>query len=120
MRIDTVEREGVACLHLRDGDALDVSTAPGVKVAALAALERGRDVVVDLSRIDFLDSAGVGVVVALVKTARSRGLRARFAGLSATARATLGLIRLDAIIDFSTDVDAAVKACRRRRDAEVG
>jgi anti-anti-sigma factor len=73
---------GLSCYTRRDDGTLifalegtlDLATAP----KALASLQRfaeenGPDVVVDASRLDFIDSRGVGVLLSMAKAARDAG-----------------------------------------------
>ncbi|RDJ93123.1 STAS domain-containing protein [Lacticaseibacillus rhamnosus] len=53
---------------------VDVFTAPQLREALVGAIEEGsRDVIVDLQGVDFLDSTGLGVLVAGLKRVRQYG-----------------------------------------------
>jgi anti-sigma B factor antagonist len=97
-------------LILSDCDAIDSVNAAAVKAEALALLGEAQDVAVDLSEIEFIDSAGVGVLVALFKNSRLRGGRARFCGLRPGVRGVLEIIRLDQIFEIYDDAAAATRA----------
>lgn len=106
-----VTREGrVARLTLGGCDAIDCANASSVKAQALTLLGDASDIVVDLSAIEFIDSAGVGVLVGLFKHARLKGGRARFCGLRPGVRTVLEIIRLDQIFEIFDDADTAVRA----------
>ena len=106
-----VVREGcMVRLGLTGCDAIDSVNAAALKAEALALLGDATDVVVDLTGIEFIDSAGVGVLVALFKNARMKGGRARFCGLTQGVRSVLEIIRLDQIFEIFDDVAAAVKS----------
>ena len=79
MRVHMILEGGVARLSLSGCDAIDCANAAEIKAEALRLLGESPDVVIDLSCVDYLDSAGVGVLVGLFKNARLRGGRARFA-----------------------------------------
>lgn len=105
-----VKQEGrFARLVLSGSDAIDHVNAAAVKAQALALLGDATDVAVDLSEIEFIDSAGVGVLVALFKNSRLKGGRARFCGLRPGVRGVLEIIRLDQIFEIYDDVQAAVR-----------
>lgn len=91
-------------------DAIDHVNAAAVKAEALALLGDASDVAVDLSAVEFIDSAGIGVLVALFKNSRLNGGRARFCGLRPGVRSVLEIIRLDQIFEIYDDVRAAVRA----------
>jgi anti-sigma B factor antagonist len=104
-------RDGAAVkLSLEGCDAIDSANAATIKREALRLLGDTPDVVVDLSGVQFLDSAGVGVLVGLFKHARGRGGRARFCGLTPGVRSVLELIQLDRIFEIYDDAEAAVRA----------
>jgi anti-sigma B factor antagonist len=113
VRVLIDEKEGVTLLRFDGGDALEYGMADQVRQQALAAIDGNADVVVDMSGIQFVDSAGLGVLVSLFKAARREGRRARFAGVHPEVNHVLEIIRLDSILDFSPDVDSAVEALRR-------
>ena len=65
-------RSGVHILAVRG--EIDISTAPKVKLAAREAVFAGSDrVVLDLSNTTFLDSTGLGVIIALARLLRPDG-----------------------------------------------
>jgi len=110
MRIHLVREGTVVRLSFRGCDAIDSANAAEVKTEALRLLGDAPDVVVDLTGVDFLDSAGVGVLVGLFKHARLRGGRARFCGLTPGVRSVLELIQLDRIFEIYDDVETAVRS----------
>ena len=110
MRVHVVREGETARLYVSGCDAIDNANAPEVKAEALRLLGEASDVVVDLSGVDFLDSAGVGVLVGLFKNARLRGGRARFCGLTPGVRSVLELIQLDRIFEIYDDVATAARS----------
>lgn len=60
---------GTRTVFVLDGD-LDVHSAPLVQQAVAVAVDEGAsDVVLDLAHIDFVDSSGIGVLIACHKRA---------------------------------------------------
>jgi anti-anti-sigma factor len=110
MRVHIVRERTVVRLSISGCDAIDSANAAEVKSEALRLLGDAPDIVVDLTSIDFLDSAGVGVLVGLFKHARLHGGRARFCGLTPGVRSVLELIQLDRIFEIYDDVEAAVRS----------
>jgi anti-anti-sigma factor len=110
MSVTTVRMEGVLRLGFSGIEALDAVNAEALKDEALARVGDAAEFVVDLSGVEFVDSAGVGVLVALFKTARRNGGRARFCRVSAGVRAVLEIIRLDQIFEIYEDWEDAVRA----------
>jgi anti-anti-sigma factor len=70
------EKDGCTLISLRGW--LDAFAAVAFR-QSVAALPDGPPVVVDLSQVKFIDSAGLGVLVSLVRRVRERGSLAAFA-----------------------------------------
>jgi anti-sigma B factor antagonist len=115
------EREGWTVLAVIG--ELDLSVVPRVRQAALQWMPAGTAgadaprVIVDLSSVDFIDSAGLGVVLGIVRRARQAGGHAAVVldGDSSAGRvfATLGLDRVIAVASRVDDVvDGAVLGVR--------
>src|SRR4030081_410208 len=72
LSIETEKVGDAVVLHV--AGEVDVFTAPQLREALVGAIEEGsRDVVVDLQGVDFLDSTGLGVLVAGLKRVRQYG-----------------------------------------------
>jgi anti-sigma B factor antagonist len=110
MKLQAVREGRVVRLTVSGCDAIDNANAAKVKAEALRLLGDAPDVVVDLSGVEFLDSAGVGVLVGLFKNSRLHGGRARFCGLSPGVRSVLELIQLDRIFEIYDDVQTAIRS----------
>lgn len=55
------------------GGEVDVYTSPRLRERAVEAVDAGaRDLVVDLRKVEFLDSTGLGALVAVLKRVRGR------------------------------------------------
>ena len=110
MKLHVVREGTVVRLSLTGCEAIDSANAAAVKAEALDLLRGAPDVVVDLSGVEFLDSAGVGVLVGLFRNSRVHGGRARFCGLTPGVRSVLELIQLDRIFEIYDDVEAATRS----------
>ncbi|WP_251453723.1 STAS domain-containing protein [Microbacterium sp. Marseille-Q6648] len=99
-------RRGVAIL--RGSGKLNMVSAPDLRAAVLSAVEdQFTHIVVDLSKIDFMDSSGLGALVGSLKTARQAGGDLRIAAPSAQVTMVLQLSNLDRVLaSFDTAEDA--------------
>lgn len=93
------EERGGALVLRAAGPRLDASIAIAFKDAFRAALTpEAHEVVLDLSAVEFLDSSGLGALVAVLKLA---GPERRFAlaGLTAPVRKVFALTRMDSVFE---------------------
>ena len=65
--------------------------------------------VIDLSRIDFIDSSGLGVLVQLAKQCNEQGLQFLVVG-NARVVQTVKLVRLEEFLHLQPDLDTALGA----------
>jgi len=107
--IERQDEGDVAVLALRG--ELDVESGPKLREALLEAIgEGGRRVVVDLEGVDFIDSAGLGVLVGGLKRARSND---GDLALVATGRSVLKVLEitgLTRVFELHTAREAALGA----------
>jgi anti-sigma B factor antagonist len=67
-----VERRDEATVVVLRGD-LDVATAPDLRETLVEVIDEGARIVIDMQAVEFLDSAGLGILVGGLKRARARG-----------------------------------------------
>ena len=108
MQIDVSEpRDGVAVLRL-DG-RLNMVSAPRLKDAVTRTVQHGRTkVVVDLSAVGFMDSSGLGALIAGLKRARQDGGDLRLAGVTSQVSTVLALTNLDRVLRAHPSVQEAL------------
>jgi anti-anti-sigma factor len=76
---------------------LDLATAPALRDRLDQSRAQRRDVRLDLSRVEFVDSSGMKVLIQALKDARRQGVRLDFEGrLTPQVRRMAELTRLDA------------------------
>lgn len=73
MELDiTTERDADVCVLALSGE-VDVYAAPRLKQELVSAIEDGcANVIVDMERVSFIDSSGLGVLVSALRRARER------------------------------------------------
>jgi anti-sigma B factor antagonist len=88
---------------------LDMSTGPALERQLAALVNDGvTDVVLDLSRVSFIDSSGLSVLVVALKRLRSRGGALRLAGCQSPVQTVLDLTALSRVFFMYPSVDAAL------------
>ena len=109
MRVDTDVAEGVAVLQPQG--RLTMVTAPELRQLVADTVKSGRvRIVVDLSATEFLDSSGLGALIAGLKTARQAGGDLRIAALGPQVSTVLQLTNLDRVLRPYGSVAEALSA----------
>ena len=92
---------------------IDASSAPVLQQAVLAGLAAGHGrVVLDLSAVSFMDSSGIGAVIAGWAEARDRDARLAVVCGESHAAHRFRMMGLDAILEVSADRDQALERVR--------
>ena len=100
------EQDGRLIVPL-EGD-VDLSRAPEVRRLLLDCVARGRDVLVDLSLVNYIDSSGIASLVEALQEAGKKGIRLGLVAVSNNARKVFELARLDKVFAIYTDLTAAL------------
>jgi anti-sigma B factor antagonist len=95
--------EGGAVVVAVRGD-VDVATSPRLREALHQAIGGGAStVLVDMSRMDFIDSAGLGVLIGALKQAKEREVELVLRGLQPSPSKVFSITGLDAVFAVETD-----------------
>ena len=95
-----------------DGE-VDLATSPAARELILKALDSGQNVLVDLSRVSYIDSSGVASLVEGFQTARKKQLRFGLVAVSEAVMSVLKLARLDGVFIIHDSVEARIDADRQ-------
>jgi anti-sigma B factor antagonist len=114
IEMSTREYAGHGVVALRGG--LDVADAPGVAAYLItAAAVYGPWVVVDLAELDFIDAAGLGVLVRVLKQARRSGGDLPLAAPQELVRKVLTATGLIDVFAVYPSVEQAVRGAQEAR-----
>ena len=92
---------------------VDMATAPQFTSAAQEALAEGStSIVVDLRATTFLDSSGLGAILAAVDRARLAGGNLAVVNVDATIQRTLEITGMNDIFPVRDSLEAALEAIR--------
>jgi anti-sigma B factor antagonist len=113
MELGLVVREQEAWSVLAVSGEIDIATAPSLRerLHALLAADK-RQLVVDLDDVGFLDSTALGVLVGVLKRARSEGGEVRIVCTQPRVRKVFEITRLDSAFDLFDSVDEAVRGAQ--------
>jgi len=70
--------------------------------------EKPNGVIIDLTGLDLLDSAGVGALVTIISTAREQGVPLRVAGCKERTRNVLYMTQVNQLVVLLPDVQSAI------------
>ncbi len=106
MKVKTTKL-GVAAYLAPDGTLIEESL-PSLADAVRLERESGTtDLVIDLRRVSFLDSAALEFILDLAATLRESGGSLRLAGPSQVTRDVLAITRVDQSISVFDDIESA-------------
>lgn len=107
MEIDTSNlAAGAAVLRLEG--RLNMVSAPRLKSAIDSAVDGGSPrVVVDLTKVSFMDSSGLGALIAGLKKTRQSSGDLRITGVNQQVATVLALTNLDRVLRAHPSVEAA-------------
>src|SRR5262245_55954668 len=105
-----VEKVGDVSVVVPQAEFLDANTSRQFKDELPAALGQASKVVLDLHRVQFMDSGGCGAVLAVLKKLRTGGGELRICCVTNPVRALLDLVRMQRIIEVFKTREEAVAA----------
>ena len=107
LQVAVDERDGVTVLAV--GGELDLGSSPRLRDAALKRLLAGdRCLVLDFTGLEFIDSTGLGAVVAVLKRARTLGADLRLVISRERVLAPFRVTGVDGLLPIHDRLEAAV------------
>lgn len=107
MQLSTREEGRVTILTV-DGDLVIGEPEALFKKTVARLLEQGRsNLLVDLSRVGFLDSSGLGALVRAMTTSQNEGGQTKLLGVGPQVRKLLEMTRLDSVFELYDDLETA-------------
>ena len=105
-----VEKTGDIAVVQIPVEELDASNAAELKRDIGPVLEANKKVVLDLSRLRFVDSSGLGALLSSLRQLTGRGGDLRLFGMSKPVRALFELVRMHRIFDIYGTKEEAMHA----------
>ena len=102
-----VEHGEAATLVVLRGD-LDLSTASELRECLVKVIDEGARIVIDMEAVDFLDSAGLGILVGGLKRARTHGGELELVCTGQDVLKPLEITGLDRVFTIHSGRDAAL------------
>jgi anti-sigma B factor antagonist len=105
--VDHIGDVAVAVLPVEE---LDASNAGEFKRDIAPVLEAYTRLVIDLSRLRFVDSSGLGAFLSCLRQVNAKGGELKLCGMSKPVRTVFELVRLHRIFDILATTEQAVHA----------
>jgi anti-sigma B factor antagonist len=102
------EHQGAIVIAL-DGD-VDLEHSAAVRDMLLEQVAKGRNLMVDLSAVDYIDSSGIASLIEALQSAKRNDTRLELVSVSDQAMRVLRLARLDKVFGIHESLDAALAA----------
>lgn len=104
IHVDQIENIAIAEIPVEE---LDASNANELKRDMAPILDANRRVVIDLSRLHFVDSSGLGAMLSCLRQLSAKGGDLKLCGMTKQVRAAFELVRMHRIFDiFPTRLEA--------------
>lgn len=105
--VDLIGEVGVAEVPV---DELDASNAPEFKRDITPVVEKSTKLVLDMSRLHFVDSSGLGAILSCLRQLSAKGGDLKLCCMSKQVRAAFELVRMHRIFDIYPTREEAVRA----------
>ncbi|MHB1000539.1 MAG: STAS domain-containing protein [Armatimonadota bacterium] len=109
IRLETAMKEVSGIPVIKATGEIDVYTVPEFKSSINKVIDSGaKDLIIDLTDIDYMDSGGFGVLLGATKRIRLKNGVILLAGCSDAIERMLKITRLDTIFGMFPNIDDAV------------
>ncbi len=112
----TVRRERGVVIAEVAGD-VDMATVPGLRERLVGLADTGQPLIVDLNRVTFIDSSGLGMLVGAARHAAAHGGSLHAVCSRPQTRKLLWLTGVERRIPLTATVDGALKLLAESGDA---
>lgn len=117
MRVRAVRVNGIVRVFFEDCSEIRLADLASLREEAMEFLAWDGDVIVDLAGLRFIDSAGLGLLVGMLRHAREQGRRLVFAGIEPAVMQVMRVIGLDRILELFPRTRVAEQVLCRRQTA---
>lgn len=108
MKYNTREENNYTIVEL-EGE-VDLSCSPDARKQILDCLDKARHLLVDLSRVTYIDSSGVASLVEGYQTAKKKDLKFGLISVSNSAMNVLQLARLDKVFPIHANIEERLQS----------
>jgi len=111
MKVNTSQLGEFAVVEI-DGE-VDAEHVAFLKKALLPLKDGGiKGIALNLTRVPFIDSTGLGILISLMRQVKEQGKQLRLVGLSDEVRSIFEITRLHRVFDLCETVEKAIQEMR--------
>ena len=107
MAVKMESKNGLTVCHV-DGE-IDINSSPEIKkVFDKLISQKAPKIVINLSRVTYVDSSGLATLVEILKNMRSYGGRMRLVNLSSKIKSLFEITKLEKLFEIMADEEEAI------------
>ena len=107
MAVKTESRNGLMICRV-DGD-IDINCSPDLKkIFDKLISQKTPKIVIELSKVTYVDSSGLATLVGILKNMRSYGGKMRLAGMSPKVKSLFEITKLDKLFEIMESEEEAI------------
>lgn len=110
LQIMTRRESGLPIVSISGSCTMEQSTRIGEELEPLAADPTVKVLIIDLRDLDFIESSGLGDVIAAYQNCRKRGAELRLVGPAPSIMRVLEITRLDQLFRICDSLESAMAA----------
>ena len=119
MKLTSESRGDILIISFAEEGSLEASNVIDFREAVMGLLKEGDKVVLDLGNVNFMDSSGLGAIVALGKSLAEGGGELKLANITPQVRTVFELTRLHQAFEIYDTVEEAAASFREYAGQEI-
>lgn len=109
MKIDTTAHKGVTVAHL-EADSLVVGNVSAFRTVMTPITDQFDRVVLDLSKVDFMDSTGLGAMLSCLRALKGKGGALKLTGLTSDVAQLFEIVMMDRVFEIYPSPEEAAES----------
>ena len=108
MEFSAEKRKGALVIKV-PMDELDASNDNNFRFGIAPYMDKPKNIVLDFSQLDFIDSSGLGAVLSCLKTVKSNQGALKIGGVSKNVRNVFELVHMYKLVEYFDTVEEALQ-----------
>jgi len=107
MSVKIESKKGLAVCHV-EGE-IDINSSPGIKKAFDKLIaQKAPKIIINLSKVTYVDSSGLATLVEILKNMKSYGGRMRLTNMSSKIKSLFEITKLERLFEIMADEEEAI------------